>query len=85
MPTQPKTNLKMEKIIQGIIQTIIAGGIIWMASTINRLDTTLSALQERTKNLEDIRPALNSLQMSQEEMKERLIRVEDNQHHKLVQ
>lgn len=85
MPTQPKTNLKMEKIIQGIIQTIIAGGIIWMASTINRLDTTLSALQERTKNLEDIRPALNSLQMSQEEMKERLIRVEDNQHHKIIQ
>ena len=76
---------KMEKIISGIIQTIIAGGIIWMASTINRLDSTLSALQERTKNLEDIRPALNNLQLSQEEMKERLIRVEDNQHHKLIQ
>lgn len=85
MTTKPQTNNKMEKVISGTIQALIAAGIMWMATAINRLDTTLSALQERTKNLEDIRPALNSLQLSQEEMKERLIRVEDNQHHRPTQ
>lgn len=73
--------ISTDKIFSGILQTIIAGGIIWMASEINRIDAAVAAMQERTKSMEDIRPSMNQLQSSQEEIKMRLIRVEDNQHH----
>lgn len=75
-----QTGGRMEKILSGILQTIIAGGIVWMATEINKLDSVVSAIQEKTKSYEDIRPSMNSLRLSQEEIKERLIRVEDNQH-----
>lgn len=74
---------RMDKIFSGIIQTIIAAGVIWMATEINKLDSTVSAMQEKTKSLEDLKPAMNDMRLSQEEIKERLIRVEDNQHHKV--
>lgn len=77
--------IKMDKVVSGILQTIIAAGIVWMATEINKIDSVVAGMQERTKALEDIRPAMNSLQLSQEEIKERLIRVEDNQHHKPIQ
>lgn len=80
-----QTELKTDKIISGVLQSIIAGAIIWAAAEINKIDAKVAAMEERTKSYEDIRPAINSLQLSQEEIKERLIRVEDNQHHKVIQ
>lgn len=73
--------LNMDKIISGILQTIIAGGVIWVATEINKIDIKVAAMEERTKSLEEVRPAINTLRLNQEEIKERLIRVEDNQHH----
>lgn len=73
--------LNMDKVISGILQTIIAGGIIWVATEINKIETKVAVMEERTKALEEVRPAINALRLSQEEIKERLIRVEDNQHH----
>lgn len=68
-----------DRIFSGVIQTIIAGGIIWLATEVNKIDATVAAMQERTKAMEDIRPAMNQMQSNQEEIKIRLIRVEDNQ------
>ena len=82
---QTKTPIKMDKIFANIINTIIAGVAIWMATEVNKLDSNVSAIQERVKTFEDIHPSIDQLRLSQEEIKERLIRVEDNQHHKVVQ
>lgn len=71
---------KMEKIFTNVLQTLMAAALIWAASTINEIYSKVAALEERTKAMEDIRPAMNNMQLSQEEIKERLIRVEDNQH-----
>lgn len=82
---QTKTPIKMDKIFANIINTIIAGVAIWMATEVNKLDSNVSAIQERVKTFEDIHPSIDQLRLSQEEIKERLIRVEDNQHHKVIQ
>lgn len=82
---QTKTSPKMDKIFGNIINTIIAAGVVWMATEINKLDSNVSAIQEKTKSFEDIHPSIDQLRLSQEEIKERLIRVEDNQHHKIIQ
>lgn len=77
--------LSTDKIFSGILQTVIAAGIVWMATEINKLDARLAGMEEKTKALDDVRPTMNQMQLSQEEIKERLIRVEDNQHHKIPQ
>ncbi len=77
-------NVNFDKILSGVLQSIIAGGIIWVATEINKIDAKVAAMEERTKTLEEVRPAINSLQVSEEEVKERLIRVEDNQHHMIL-
>lgn len=79
-----QTGIKTDKIVSGVLQSIIAAGIIWVATEINKIDSRVAAMEERTKQMEDIRPQMNSMQLSQEEIKERLIRVEDNQHHKII-
>jgi len=71
----------VDKIVSGVLQSIIAGGIIWVATEINKIETKVATMEERTKTLEEVRPAINALRINQEEVKERLIRVEDNQHH----
>lgn len=71
----------MEKVFGSVLQMIIAGAVVWMATEINKLDSSVSAIQEKAKSYEDIRPSMNELRLSQQEIKERLIRVEDNQHH----
>lgn len=81
MTTQ--SGFRIDKIIPGILQSIIAAGIIWVATEINKIDSKVAVMEERSKQMEEVRPAMNSLRMSQEEIKERLIRVEDNQHHKI--
>lgn len=72
----------MEKLFSGILQTIMAGGIIWMAAEINKLDSSVAGIQEKARSFDDMRPSINDLRLSQQEIKERLIRVEDNQHKK---
>lgn len=72
-----------DRIFTGVMQTIIAGAIIWLCTEVNKIDATVAAMQERTKAMEDIRPTMNQMQSSQEEIKMRLIRVEDNQHRNL--
>lgn len=74
------TTINIDKIVSGVLQTVMATGVIWVAAEINKIDAKVAAMEERTKLLEEVRPAINSLQMSGEEIKERLIRVEDNQH-----
>lgn len=71
----------MEKIISNVLQMIIAGAVVWMATEINKLDSSVSAIQEKARSYEDIRPSMNEMRLSEQEIKERLIRVEDNQHH----
>lgn len=77
--------IKMDRVFSGVLQTVIAAGIIAVAAEINRIDSRVAAMEERTKQMEDFRPNMNLLRLSQEEIKERLIRVEDNQHHKIIQ
>lgn len=69
------TPIKMKEIFSNVMQTIIAAGIIWVGTQIVDIKTKVAAMEERTT---DIRPSLNSLQLSQEDMKMRLIRLEDN-------
>lgn len=76
--------INVDKLVSGVIQTVIAGAVVWVAAEINKIDTKVAVMEERTKTLEDVRPAINSLRLGQEEVKERLIRVEDNQHHNIV-
>jgi len=77
----PPQSSNLDKVISGVLQSIIAGGIIWVATEINKIETKVATMEERTKTLEEVRPAINALRLNQEEVKERLIRVEDNQHH----
>lgn len=73
--------LNGDKLFSGILQTTIAASVIWVATEINRIDAKVAAMEERTKSLEEVRPAINAVRMNQEELKERLIRVEDKLHH----
>lgn len=74
------TKTELGKIFSNILQTVIAAGIIWLASEVNSIEVKMAHIEERTNNLEDVRPAMNQMQSVQEDIKMRLIRVEDNQH-----
>jgi len=73
--------INVDKIFSGVLQTIIAGAVVWVAAEINKIESKVATIEEKTRNLEEVRPAMNAMRLGQEEVKERLIRLEDKQEH----